>query len=678
MPAITNVKWHRVVGICCTILGVIFITQFRISRASVQNPLRPDGALGIVVPTEIEQLNPPSLAELSSINLVAIHFGWSVLSPSIFVARQATKFATAEGVTNVELEAVPHCSKLRNAASIQLCTVASLMLTWAPREYRVLGCGIAVDSVYELKDDGRATVRRFQRLQWCAPCNAKNKGKFCSSGMLSDGACDLVARASQTFHILTRKTKAFSDVITDQDANGEPQEGVGNVNRREMKLGAMCMQWSAAYTMRMANTVLNILAQTPDILSRSQQTVLTRSLGAVRRALDLGEHEGQDNSRLELIEAFLRHEDTLGLIHLAASEQFTLGPSNATLRKNMFGRSVIDLLARQRARISPEPLSPSSSIRLSSGVSMPLIGLGTAGGRDCYTTRTGWTREWEGDKDLGSSMYFPVLDRLLKMPTCGAPSAEFVATAILRHGVRMVDTAPLYGSELRVFEGVHQAIVGGVQRKDIFVMTKTWPPRMERSGVASVLQGGDRGVHLDFRLDDSRLSFVDLYTEHHAFEHDRPEWNRSDWYAMQKFKRRGLTRSLGVSAGWLPGADISQERLHPADTTGFGGCHPQSIDPIKQELIDKNVTLVNINVALEASHDPVLRQLAKLKGVTAIQYAIRWSLQIGMPVLIQTNSLAHLQRNLDVFGFVLTDREMALIDVMMECGTFDDLVTAPS
>jgi diketogulonate reductase-like aldo/keto reductase len=59
--------------------------------------------------------------------------------------------------------------------------------------------------------------------------------------------------------------------------------------------------------------------------------------------------------------------------------------------------------------------------------------------------------------------------------------------------------------------------------------------------------------------------------------------------------------------------------------------------------------------------DPVLREIAAAHGVSVAQTTIRWHLQEGTIVIPKASSPQRIRENADVFGFALTDEEMARI-----------------
>ena len=57
--------------------------------------------------------------------------------------------------------------------------------------------------------------------------------------------------------------------------------------------------------------------------------------------------------------------------------------------------------------------------------------------------------------------------------------------------------------------------------------------------------------------------------------------------------------------------------------------------------------------------DPVIAAIAQAHGVSAAQVVLRWDLQRGIVVIPGSSNPAHIAENLDLFGFELTEGEMA-------------------
>ena len=59
--------------------------------------------------------------------------------------------------------------------------------------------------------------------------------------------------------------------------------------------------------------------------------------------------------------------------------------------------------------------------------------------------------------------------------------------------------------------------------------------------------------------------------------------------------------------------------------------------------------------------DPVISAMAQAHGVTSAQVILRWNLQRGVVVIPGSSNPDHIRENLDLFGFELTEDEMAQI-----------------
>ncbi len=57
----------------------------------------------------------------------------------------------------------------------------------------------------------------------------------------------------------------------------------------------------------------------------------------------------------------------------------------------------------------------------------------------------------------------------------------------------------------------------------------------------------------------------------------------------------------------------------------------------------------------------VISAIAEDHGVTSVQVILRWNLQRGVVVNPGSSNPDHIQENMDIFGFELTDEEMARI-----------------
>ncbi len=225
----------------------------------------------------------------------------------------------------------------------------------------------------------------------------------------------------------------------------------------------------------------------------------------------------------------------------------------------------------------------------------------------------------------------------------------------LELGYRHIDTAAIYGNE----EGVGQAIAdSGVSRDELFVTTKLWNDRHDGDEPRKALQESLAKLGLDQ---------VDLYLVH--WPTPAKDNYLHAWTQLIKLREAGLARSIGVSNFLVPHLEkivtatgvapvVDQIELHPAyqqrDVTDWAGAHDVRIEswgPLGQGKYD----LFGAAAVAEA---------AAAHGVAPAQVVLRWHLQHGFIVFPKSVHRERLAQNLDVFGFELTDAEVAAIDAL--------------
>ena len=134
---------------------------------------------------------------------------------------------------------------------------------------------------------------------------------------------------------------------------------------------------------------------------------------------------------------------------------------------------------------------------------------------------------------------------------------------------------------------------------------------------------------------------------------------------MEHLRSEGLTRAIGISNfephhldQLMAGADVApavnQVEMHPhlqqlevRAANAAVGCVTQSWSPLKQG---------------QLLTDPTIGRIASEHGLTPAQVAIRWQLQSGIAIIPKSVTEQRIHENRGVFGFVLTDEEMASID----------------
>ena len=233
-----------------------------------------------------------------------------------------------------------------------------------------------------------------------------------------------------------------------------------------------------------------------------------------------------------------------------------------------------------------------------------------------------------------------------------AIGGETVAAA-LKLGYRHIDTAWKYGSERDVGEGMRAS---GVPRGDIFLCTKV---------SHEYLRADDFARSVDESLANLGVDYVDLLLVH---------WPNAEiplketMGALAKAKRDGLARHIGVANFNIALLDQAIALCAEPLVNLQGEAHPyidtaRIVDACRQRGIVFTAYCPLGRGRLFS--DPVLAEIAKGKGRTVAQVALRWLVQRGNIVPIpRSSNPGRLAENLDVFGFTLSDDEMARIGAL--------------
>lgn len=231
----------------------------------------------------------------------------------------------------------------------------------------------------------------------------------------------------------------------------------------------------------------------------------------------------------------------------------------------------------------------------------------------------------------------------------GDTCAGLVSEA-LRLGYRHVDTASMYGNEAEVGEGVRAS---GVPRDEVFVTTKVW---------LDDLHAGDFERSVERSLSKLKLPHLDLVLIH--WPNARVPLAETIG-AMNKVKRAGLTRHIGVSnftvamvedAVRLSGEPLvtNQVELHPFldQSKVISACKQRGL----------SVTAYCPIARGSAAGDKVLARIGKAHGKSAAQVSLRYLAQRGIIAIPRTSKKARLAENFAIFDFVLSPEQMREID----------------
>ncbi|PIL33887.1 hypothetical protein GSI_03593 [Ganoderma sinense ZZ0214-1] len=272
--------------------------------------------------------------------------------------------------------------------------------------------------------------------------------------------------------------------------------------------------------------------------------------------------------------------------------------------------------------ISPQGLSIASTLRLSSGYDMPVLGLGVFQNYDC-------------------------------VPAC---------LAALKHGYRHIDTARYYQNEDQVGRAVRQS---GIPREEIFVTTKVYD---QDQGYESTTRAVDDSLQKFGYGKQPSLGayadYFDLYLIHSPLP--GKEKRLQTWRALIDAKKAGKIKTIGVSnygakhieeirAAGLELPAVNQVEIHPF-------CQQR---PIAKYCKEQGIVVQAYSPLVQGRLDePVLVRLAKQYNKDAAQIAIRWSLQHGFVPLPKSSQPERVLTNSQVYDFELSEEDMAALDAL--------------
>jgi diketogulonate reductase-like aldo/keto reductase len=230
--------------------------------------------------------------------------------------------------------------------------------------------------------------------------------------------------------------------------------------------------------------------------------------------------------------------------------------------------------------------------------------------------------------------------------------AELVAAAIAA-GYRHIDTARKYGTEERVGEGIR---AGGIARGELFVTTKVTE---ENAREADFLRSAETS------LKALGLDYVDLLLVHWP----QPKVPFAETLgALAKAKRRRLTRHIGVSNFTLA---MLEEAVHVCpeplvtNQVEYHAYLPQDrmLSALKRH---RMILTAYCPVARgKLIGDPTVGDIAKKHGKSPAQICLRWLIQQPMVAAVPRSlEERHIEQNLDVFDFTLSDEEMRQLSAL--------------
>ena len=252
-----------------------------------------------------------------------------------------------------------------------------------------------------------------------------------------------------------------------------------------------------------------------------------------------------------------------------------------------------------------------STLQLHTGRMMPVIGLGT----------------WQLTHD----------------------TAEIVAYA-LEQGFPLIDTSSDYGTQPGIGEGLKKS---KLVRESIYIETK-------------VEETDDAYERTKSNLKELDIEYADLMLIHRP-----PPTGAGEelWEGLIKAKKEGLIKDIGVSnystnlIDQLIEASGEVPTVNQIEWSPFGYS-----EAMLKYCKDKKIIIQAYSPLTRTKRldDMTLRQIAEKYHKSPAQILIRWNLQLGICPLPKANQREHINENIDVFDFELSDKDMLVLKELNE------------
>jgi 2,5-diketo-D-gluconate reductase B len=190
-----------------------------------------------------------------------------------------------------------------------------------------------------------------------------------------------------------------------------------------------------------------------------------------------------------------------------------------------------------------------------------------------------------------------------------------------------------------------------VDREDVFLVTKVWPSDFSHDDVVRKTRESLRQLRTDY---------VNLLLMHWPSQDVPLEETLG---AMTELKEEGRVKHIGVSN--FPSQMVEEAARHAEVFCNQVEYHPyKAQDDLLEQAkeIDYLLTAYQPIARGEILDDETLREIGEAHGKTPAQVALRWLIQQEKVAAIpKATSEDHLESNLDVFNFELSNGEMERI-----------------
>ena len=237
-------------------------------------------------------------------------------------------------------------------------------------------------------------------------------------------------------------------------------------------------------------------------------------------------------------------------------------------------------------------------------------------------------------------MDYVTLNNGVKMPQLGFGTFQIKDPAECERAVR---------DAIDVGKAVREC---GIPREEMFITTKLWVSDTS-------YEGAKRGFAAS--MERLGLDYLDLYLIHQPLNDYYGAWR-----ALEELYKEGRIRAIGVCSFY-------PDRL--ADLIAFNEVAPAvnqvecniffQQEKAQEYMKSKGVQMQSWAPFAEGHndlfHDPTLTAIGEKYSKSVAQVVLRWQLQRGIVCIPKSTKKERMEQNFNVFGFALTDEDMAAI-----------------
>jgi diketogulonate reductase-like aldo/keto reductase len=250
-----------------------------------------------------------------------------------------------------------------------------------------------------------------------------------------------------------------------------------------------------------------------------------------------------------------------------------------------------------------------------------------------------------------------------KMPQLGLGTWQMDDTAetvthALETGYRLIDTSSDYNTQ----PGIGEAIKNSkVDKADIFVTTK-------------VEETDDAYKRVLSNLEELGVNQVDLILIHRPPKSGAGE---QLWKGLIKAKNEGLVKDIGVSNYSIEQMEKLFETSGEIPVVNQVEWSPFGYSSEMKKYCDKNKIVIQAYSPLTRKKrldEEMCAEIAENYNKTPAQILLRWSIQMGAIPIPKANTKRHLEEDLDIFDFEISNDDMQILNSLNEeYSTFGEL-----